>query len=173
MDVFKKFIRPQASQELTVRVGRFAVIAFGLVAIFLAPQLGNPAISNSIFTIIQEGQGFVSPGILAVFAFGLLVRKGPAVCGTAGLLTNIVAYGALKLMVPDLQFLNRMAVCFGLCLLVMAAITLIKPLDEPIVFEKNTEIALETSSVAKVGGILVVGTALVFYFMFSSMGFAG
>jgi SSS family solute:Na+ symporter len=173
MDVFRKFIRPNASQEMTVRVGRFAVVAFGLVAIFLAPQLGNPAISNSIFTIIQEGQGFISPGILAVFAFGLLVRKGPAVCGTAGLLTNIVAYGALKLMVPDLQFLNRMAVCFGLCLLVMAAITLLKPLDEPIVFEKNTEIALETSSIAKVGGILVIGTALVFYFMFSSMGFAG
>jgi SSS family solute:Na+ symporter len=173
MDVFKKFIRPKASQELTVRVGRFAVIAFGLVAIFLAPQLGNPAISNSIFTIIQEGQGFISPGILAVFAFGLLVRKGPAVCGTAGLLTNIVAYGALKLMVPDLQFLNRMAVCFGLCLLVMAAITLLRPLDEPVVFKKNTEIALETSNTARIGGILVIGTALVFYFMFSSMGFAG
>jgi len=173
MDVFKKFIRPKASQEMTVRVGRFAVVVFGLVAIFLAPQLGNPAISNSIFTIIQEGQGFISPGILAVFAFGLLVRKGPAVCGTAGLLTNIVAYGLLKVAVPDLQFLNRMAVCFGLCLLVMAAITLIKPLDEPIVFEKNTEIALETSGIAKVGGILVIGTALVFYFLFSSMGFAG
>jgi len=96
------------------------VVAFGVVAVILAPQLGNPAIGNSIFTIIQEGQGFISPGILAVFAFGLLIRKGPAVCGTAGLLTNIVAYGALKLMVPDLQFLNRMAVCFGLCLLVMA-----------------------------------------------------
>ena len=173
MDVFKKFIRPKASQEVTVKVGRFAVIAFGLVAIFLAPQLGNPAISNSIFTIIQEGQGFISPGILAVFAFGLLVRKGPAVCGTAGLLTNIVAYGLLKVAVPDLQFLNRMAVCFGLCLLVMAAITLLKPLDEPVVFKKNTEIALETSNTARIGGILVIGTALVFYFMFSSMGFAG
>ncbi|MEJ2483268.1 MAG: sodium/solute symporter, partial [Gemmatimonadota bacterium] len=133
IDVFKKFIRPEAGQETTVRVGRFAVIAFGLVAIFLAPQLGDPAISNSIFTIIQEGQGFISPGILAVFAFGLLVRTGPAVCGTAGLLTNIVAYGALKLMVPELQFLNRMAVCFGLCLLVMAAITVVRPRTEPIV----------------------------------------
>ncbi|MBT8478005.1 MAG: hypothetical protein KJO06_03745, partial [Gemmatimonadetes bacterium] len=54
MDVFKKFIRPKASQATTVRVGRFAVVAFGIVAVFLAPQLGNPAISNSIFTIIQE-----------------------------------------------------------------------------------------------------------------------
>ncbi len=173
IDVFKKFIRPDAAQETTVKVGRFAVIAFGLVAIFLAPQLGDPAISNSIFTIIQEGQGFISPGILAVFAFGLLVRKGPAVCGTAGLLTNIVAYGALKLMVPELQFLNRMAVCLGLCLLVMTAITLIRPRAEPIVFEQNTEIALETSGLAKLGGILVVATALLFYFLFSPAGLAG
>jgi SSS family solute:Na+ symporter len=173
IDVFKKFIRPRASQETTVKVGRFAVIAFGLVAIFLAPQLGDPAISNSIFTIIQEGQGFISPGILAVFAFGLLVRKGPAVCGTAGLMTNILAYGALKLMVPELQFLNRMAVCFGLCLLVMAAITVVRPRAEPIVFEQNTEIALETSGLAKLAGILVVATALLFYFLFSPIGVAG
>jgi SSS family solute:Na+ symporter len=173
IDVFKKFIRPRASQETTVKVGRFAVIAFGLVAIFLAPQLGDPAISNSIFTIIQEGQGFISPGILAVFAFGLLVRRGPAVCGTAGLMTNIVAYGALKLMVPELQFLNRMAVCFGLCLLVMTAITVVRPRAEPIVFEQNTEIALETSGLAKLAGILVVATALLFYFLFSPIGVAG
>jgi SSS family solute:Na+ symporter len=173
MDVFKKFIRPKASQATTVRVGRFAVVAFGIVAVLLAPQLGNPAISNSIFTIIQEGQGFISPGILAIFAFGLIVRRGPAVCGTAGLLTNIVAYGLLKLAVPDLQFLNRMAVCFALCLIVMAGITLVKPLAKPVVFKQNTEIALETSGIAKIGGVLVIATALLFYFLFSPAGLAG
>ncbi|MBT8477418.1 MAG: transporter, partial [Gemmatimonadetes bacterium] len=125
------------------------------------------------FTIIQEGQGFISPGILAVFAFGLLVRRGPAVCGTAGLLTNIVAYGLLKLAVPDLQFLNRMAVCFALCLIVMAGITLVKPRAEPIVFEQNTAIELETSGIAKIGGVLVIATAILFYFLFSPLGLAG
>ena len=173
MDVFKKFIRPKASQETTVRVGRFAVVAFGIVAVFLAPRLGDPAISNSIFTIIQEGQGFISPGILAVFAFGLLIRRGPAVCGTAGLLTNIVAYGLLKVAVPDIQFLNRMAVCFALCLIVMAGITLVKPLAEPIVFKQNTAIELQTSGIAKIGGVLVIATALLFYFLFSPLGIAG
>jgi SSS family solute:Na+ symporter len=173
MDVFKKFIRPAASQEATVRVGRFAVVAFGIVAVLLAPQLGNPAISNSIFTIIQEGQGFISPGILAVFAFGLVIRRGPAVCGTAGLLTNIVAYGLMKVAVPEVQFLNRMAVCFALCLIVMAGITLVKPLAEPVVFKQNTAIALDTSRVAKIGGVIVIATALLFYFLFSTAGIAG
>ncbi|MDP2470706.1 MAG: sodium/solute symporter [Candidatus Palauibacterales bacterium] len=173
MDVFKKFIKPTASQESTVTVGRFAVVAFGIVAVLLAPQLGNPAISNSIFTIIQEGQGFISPGILAVFAFGLVIRRGPAVCGTAGLLTNIAAYGLLKVAVPELQFLNRMAVCFALCLVVMAGITLVKPLAQPVVFEQNTAIALDSSRTAKIGGVIVIATALLFYFLFSTAGLAG
>ncbi|MDH3290197.1 MAG: sodium/solute symporter [Gemmatimonadota bacterium] len=173
MDVFKKYIAPGAGQEAVVRVGRFAVVAFGIVAVLLAPQLGNPAISNSIFTIIQEGQGFISPGILAVFAFGLVIRRGPAACGTAGLLTNIVAYGVLKLAVPDLQFLNRMAVCFALCLAVMTAITLVKPLAEPVEFKQNTAIALESSRIAKLGAVIVIAIALLFYFLFSSAGLAG
>ncbi len=94
-------------------------------------------------------------------------------CGTAGLLTNIVAYGLLKVAVPDIQFLNRMAVCFALCLIVMAGITLVKPLAEPVVFKQNTEIALETSGIAKIGGVLVIATALLFYFLFSPAGLAG
>ncbi len=173
MDVFKKYIAPAASQRSVVRVGRFAVVAFGIVAVLLAPQLGNPAISNSIFTIIQEGQGFISPGILAVFAFGLVIRRGPAVCGTAGLLTNIVAYGLLKLAVPDLQFLNRMAVCFALSLGIMAAITLVKPLAEPVEFKQNTAIALDSSRTAKLGAVIVVAIALLFYLLFSKAGLAG
>lgn len=172
MDVFRKFLSPNATQATVVRVGRGSVVGFAVVAILLAPQLGNPAISNSIFTIIQEGQGFISPGILAVFAFGLLFRRAPAVCGTVGLLTNIVAYGLLKVFVPDLQFLNRMAVCFALCLAIMAAITLVRPLPQPMVFRQNTTIALESSRGAKIGGVVVVAIVLLFYFLFSPVGLA-
>ncbi|MBE0592275.1 MAG: sodium/solute symporter [Gemmatimonadales bacterium] len=173
MDVYKKFLSPNSSQTTVVRVGRISVVIFAAVAILLAPQLGDPAISNSIFTIIQEGQGFISPGILAVFVFGLVFRRAPAVCGTVGLLTNIAAYGLLKLTVPDLQFLNRMAVCFALCLAIMAAITLVRPSPEPVVFRHNTTIALESSRTAKIGGVLVVAMTLLLYFLFSPAGLAG
>ncbi|TFG51964.1 MAG: hypothetical protein E4H37_07050 [Gemmatimonadales bacterium] len=172
MDVFKKFISPKATQTTVVRVGRYSVVCFAAVAVLLAPQLGNPAISNSIFTIIQEGQGFISPGILAVFAFGLIIRRAPAVCGTVGLVTNIVAYGLLKLSVPSLQFLNRMAVCFALCLAIMAVITLVRPLPQPMEFRQNTTIALESSRSAKILGVVVVAIVVMFYFLFSPMGLA-
>jgi len=170
MDIYRKYISPEAGQKTIVTLGRICVVVFTGIAIFLAPQLGNPKISNSIFTIIQESQGFISPGILAVFVFGLLVRKAPPMAGVIGLVTNIVAYGLLKLMVPSVQFLNRMAICFGLCMVVMLIIRVIKPLAEPIVFKKNTTIELHTSKSALVVGILVVILTLILYAIFSPIG---
>jgi SSS family solute:Na+ symporter len=169
MDIYKKFLNPETTQKQLVLVGRISVVVFALVAVFLAPRLGDPKISHSIFTIIQESQGFVSPGILAVFAFGLLVRKAPPMAGVLGLLTNIVSYGVLKVAVPQVQFLNRMAICFGLCLVVMAFITLVRPLAQPIEFKQNTSINLEGSKGAALAGIVVVIMTLILYVIFSPL----
>lgn len=169
MDIFKKYLSPDASQKSIVLIGRICVIVFTFIAIALAPQLGNPKISNSIFTIIQEGQGFISPGILAVFVFGFIVRKAPAAAGVCGLLTNIIAYGALKVFAPDIQFLNRMAICFALCFVVMTVLRIVKPLAQPIEFKTNTTIELHSSRGALVAGIIVVAITLVFYLLFSPL----
>ena len=170
MDIYKKYIRPEASQSGIVLIGRICVVVFSAIAVLLAPKLGDPKISNSIFTIIQEGQGFISPGILAVFVFGLIVRKAPPIAGVVGLLTNIVAYGLLKLYVPGVQFLNRMALCLAICMIVMAVITILKPLAEPVEFKKNTDLDLKSSGGAKVVGVLVVALTLLLYFLFSPIG---
>ncbi|MCK5174746.1 MAG: hypothetical protein KAR47_15235, partial [Planctomycetes bacterium] len=90
--------------------------------------------------------------------------------GVMGLLTNIVAYGTLKVMLPDVQFLNRMAICFALCMAVMMIITLIKPLAEPIVFKQNTTIDLKPSKGAKLAGIFVVIATIILYILFSPIG---
>ncbi len=173
MDIFTRYIDREASQKRLILLGRICVVVFSAIAIFLAPALGNPKYSHSIFTIIQESQGFISPGIVAVFAFGLIVHKAPRFSGVVGLLTSIVSYGTLKVLVPGVQFLNRMAICFGLCLLVMAIITAIKPLAEPVEFKLNTTIELHTSRGAKYAGIVVVILTLILYVIFSPIGIAG
>ncbi len=177
MDVYKKYISPNAGSKTVVFLGRLSVLFFTVVAVLLAPQLGNPKISNSIFTIIQESQGLISPGILAVFVFGLLVRKAPPIAGVAGLLTNIVAYGGMYLagrykIGPDIQFLNRMAICFGLCLVVMWIITMMRPLPQPIEFKKQSNLNLASSKGALVVGVLIVLITLTFYVIFSPLGLA-
>ncbi|RKY08967.1 MAG: sodium:proton symporter [Planctomycetota bacterium] len=185
MDIYKKYIKPDASQGRFVFLGRVCVVVFSGIAIFLAPVLGNPKYSHSIFTIIQESQGCLSPGILSVFVFGLLVRRGPGVCGAVGLITNIIVYGGLKivstmsgLMENDLMstlvgnFLNRMAISFVACLIVMTIITMVKPLPEPVVFRQNTTIDLTGSRNARLAGIAVVVLTLLLYVVFSPIGLA-
>jgi SSS family solute:Na+ symporter len=81
----------------------------------------------------------------------------------------MVAYGSLKFLAPQVQFLNRMAICFGICLLVMAAITAVKPLPQPIEFKQNTEIALETSKGARIAGMVVIALTLLLYIIFSPL----
>ena len=172
IDIYQKYVRPEATQKEIVRIGRACVFACAAIAVLLAPQLGNPAVSNSIFTIIQEGQGFISPGILAVFAFGLLIKRAPRISGVAGLVTNIVAYGLLKVAVPEVQFLNRMAICFALCIAVMTALTVAKPMREPVVFESNAGIQLTQSRGALRVGYVLIGATILLYLVFSPLGIA-
>ncbi len=177
MDIYQKYLNPKAAQKSIVFLGRVCVVVFSIIAVSLAPKLGNPKISNSIFTIIQEAQGLISPGILAVFVFGLIVRKAPPIAGVIGLLTNIISYGGMYLMGrfkigPDIQFLNRMAICFGLCLLVMSIIRLVNPMAQAIEFKANTTIKLETSKGAKLAGLIVIIITLILYVLFSPIGLA-
>jgi SSS family solute:Na+ symporter len=186
MDIYKKYIKPDASQKRFIFLGRVCVVVFSGIAIFLAPVLGNPKYSHSIFTIIQESQGYLSPGILSVFVFGLLIRRAPGICGAVGLITNIIVYGGLKivstmsgLMENNLMnilvgnFLNRMAISFVVCLIVMTIITIARPLPEPVVFRQNTTIDLTGSKNARIAGVAVVVITLLLYVLFSPIGLAG
>jgi SSS family solute:Na+ symporter len=165
MDLFKPFIHKEASQATLVAVGRLTVAGFAAVGCIMSPLLDDPAFGG-IFKYIQEFQGFISPGILAVFVFGLLIHKAPALCGTLGLVVNPVFYGALKLLAPNLAFLDRMAVCFFGVLGLMALVTWLKPLAKPVELPVTTKIQLEASPGAKTAGIVVVVVTLILYAIF-------
>ena len=174
MDFYAKFKKSPESHQL-VRVGRIFVIIFVILAAIIAPKLDD---FKSIFKYIQEFQGFLSPGILAVFIFGFFSPRTPRWFGVVGILTNIIAYGSLKWGLGDwiasngfwyaqeMAFLDRMALCFLLVLGIGIAITLIKPMTTPVVLPENSEIELESSKGAQiVGGVIVVAT-IALYAMF-------
>lgn len=164
IDIFQK-LKPHSSQDTLVSAGKFFTVLFVLISCVIAPNLGNPAFGG-IFTFIQEFQGFISPGVLMVFLFGFLVPRAPRFLGWLGIAVNVVLYGALKVAAPGIPFLNRMAICFGVVLAVMTAITLIKPLEKPVVMPTTDLIALESSKKAKVIGIGVVIATLALYVIF-------
>lgn len=178
MDIFRR-LKKDASQHQLVTVGRVCVVIFVLIAMIIAPSLDNPKFGG-VFKFIQEFQGFISPGILAIFIFGVLVHKAPRSCGTVGLILNPLLYGGLKWAdkIPGLDqtdlgrqiaaipFLNRMAICFFVLLAVLTAMRLAMPLAKPVDLPVNTKINLESKADVKVWGGIVVVCTLALYAIF-------
>ena len=165
MDVYKKFLSKDASQKALVTVGRICVGVFAVVGCLVAPQLDNPKFGG-VFKFIQEFQGYISPGILAVFVFGLLNRKAPSITGVVGLILCPILYLSIKIVTPEMAFLDRMAITFFGVIAVMWIITLIAPRKEAFVITQNTEMALESSGIAKVFGATVVAVTIALYVYF-------
>ncbi len=165
MDIYRKF-RRDASQYELVTAGRVFVVLFVLIAMLIAPFLGSP-IFGGIFTFIQEFQGFISPGILAIFLFGLLVHRAPRSVGTVGLVLNPILYAILKWFTPwEIAFLDRMAICFFVIMIVLAVMTILRPLDKPVELPVNKDMKVESSRGAMVFGGVVVCLTLVLYAIF-------
>ena len=165
IDIYHAYINKKASQKQLVGVGRISVGVFVVVGCVVAPLLDDPKFGG-IFTYIQEFQGYVSPGVLAVFLFGLLNRTAAGVTGVVGLLLNPVLYFLFKQYMPQLDFLNRMAACMVIVLAVMTVIGFFAKLPQPVQFHANTHLNLESSKGAKWGGVAVVVLTAILYVIF-------
>jgi SSS family solute:Na+ symporter len=168
MDIYHRYMNRTASQKALVGAGRIAVGVFAVLGCLIAPNLDK---FGSIFKYIQMFQGYASPGILAVFVFGILNRRGPGLCGVVGLLLNPVLYWYLDKH-TTFAFLDSMAICFFTVLAVMWLIAVVKPLAQPVEFKINTRLNLESSSGAKLAGIAIVIATIILYFIFSPLGIA-
>jgi SSS family solute:Na+ symporter len=178
MDIYAK-LRKGATQTELVRAGRVFVVLFVLVAMLIAPALGDPAFGG-IFTFIQEFQGFISPGILAIFLFGLLIHRAPRFVGTVGLLLNPILYGLFKFSpkllgdanpgflatVAEWSFLDRMGLCFGIVIATLTLLTLVAPLKKPVDLPVNPQMDVTPSKGAMVCGGMVIAATLVLYAVF-------
>jgi len=165
MDLFKRHWKKDASQKTLVWTGRITTAVFVVIGMVIAPKLGDPRFMG-IFTYIQEFQGYISPGILAVFVFGMIFKKAPAAAGVTGLILCVPVYGFLHWQFGDMAFLNRMAVTFIIDLVVMGVITIAAPLPEPKVLPVREEFDMRpTPSVVWLGAAVIVVT-LVLYAIF-------
>ncbi|MCA8949164.1 MAG: sodium/solute symporter [Planctomycetes bacterium] len=165
MDLFREYIRRGAAQRTLVLTGRVCVGLFTVIGCLIAPLLGDPEFGG-IFTFIQEFQGFISPGILAVFVFGLFVPRAPTFCGVLGLLLNPLVYWLLMFVLPEFAFLDRMAVSFGCVLALMGGLTLLFPRTSPLPPRPTPSIDLVSCGVAKTVGTAVVVVTLILYAVF-------
>ena len=165
MDLFRRHWKKDASEKTLIWTGRVTTAVFVVIGMLIAPKLGDPRFMG-IFTYIQEFQGYISPGILAVFVFGMFFKKAPPAAGVTGLILTVPVYGFLHWQFGGIAFLNRMAITFVIILIVMAIITKLKPLAEPKVMPVREEFDMRPTPSVIWLGALVIAITLVLYVIF-------
>jgi len=156
IDIYKRYMRPEASQHRLMVVGRYATAVFVLLACIMAPL---PMLVEGVFKYIQMFQGFISPGILSVFAIGLLVPRATSMAALAGMLMNIPVYALLLWSLPGMAFLNHMAITFLIVVVTMLLVTWYAPLDEPKEMNIRSDVDITPHPwAATVGGLIIVLT---------------
>ena len=162
--------KPASGTQL-VAVGKVGVLVCAVIATVVAPFLDNPAFGG-IFTFIQEFQGFLSPGVLAVFLFGFFVPKCPRVFGWLGIVIGAVAYASFKwvsiLGCTGDSFLNRMGYSLIVVCVVGLVLTIVNHIKggEAVVLEDKGIIEMKTSGRAKGFGWAVIAATVALYILF-------
>ncbi|MBQ7022953.1 MAG: sodium/solute symporter [Akkermansia sp.] len=174
MDIYakaKEVAGTPASNTQLVAMGKIGVLVCAVIATVISPFLDNPAFGG-IFTFIQEFQGFLSPGVLAVFLFGFFVPKCPRIFGWLGILIGAVSFAAFKwvelLGCTDSSFLNRMGYSLIVVCVVGALLTINNALrgGEAVVLGDKGIIEMKTSGRAKIFGWAVIIATVVLYYIF-------
>lgn len=164
MDIYREFIDKNASETKQVRVGRIAAMSAFVVAAIVAPALGN---LDQAFQFIQEYTGFVSPGVFAIFFFGVFWKKTTSNAALTAAILTIPLSTALKFGFPNLPFIDRMGVVFLIIASLIVVISLYegKGKDHPKSIEVNREL-FRTSSTFKFGAIGIAGILAALYIIF-------
>jgi SSS family solute:Na+ symporter len=164
MDIYKKYFGQDASETKQVTVGRITAAAAFVIAAIVAPALGQ---LDQAFQFIQEYTGFISPGVFAIFFFGVFWKKTTSNAALVGAALSIPLSVVLKIAFPDLPFLDRMGVVFLVLAALMIAISLIegKGKDHPNSIEINKDL-FKTSTGFKIGAFIITGIIAALYTVF-------
>jgi SSS family solute:Na+ symporter len=190
LDIYKKAINKDATEERQVFLGRMTVIVAMVIAILLAFALGEKLMGEGKqgFQYIQEYTGFVSPGIFAMFFLGLFWKKTTS---NAALFATIggFAFAVILKFLPQfadlsflssigfskddgtgvfvIPFLDRMGIIFIACLIGMWIISKIenKKGIKPKGLETDSKMFRVDSRFA-IGAIIALGLLTALYIVY-------
>jgi SSS family solute:Na+ symporter len=165
LDVVRRLFRKEAKQAEMVWLGRIMVIVFVVIGCLLAPMLADPKFGG-VFQFIQQFQGYIWPGVVAAFCFGMLVKKAPPAAGVVALVTGPLFYGLLQKFATDIHFLLHVLIAFIAVCVLMGLITLAAPMREAKVLPERKDLDLRTDPKTKMLGAAVILGVVVFIVVF-------
>ncbi|MBR5275276.1 MAG: sodium/solute symporter [Bacteroidales bacterium] len=123
MDIYKKYINPNAGDKKLVNIGRLtSLTALVIAAIAVKPLLGG---LDQAFQYIQEYSGFIYPGIVVVFGLGLLWKRASNKAAVWSAIATIPLGVLFKLTMPEVAFQLRAGYVFMILVTMFIIISLI------------------------------------------------
>ena len=163
LDVYRPLHPGDESESSLVTIGRIASLTAITIAVFVSkPLLGN---FPQAFQYIQEFTGFFTPGICAIFLVGVLWKGANA---NGALLAAIGSFAfslIMKLVIPDVPFMDRVLYVFLLCCALMFVIGMLGR-QRPAATIDLGDVDFSTSTGYAIGSIVVVAILILLYSVF-------
>lgn len=171
LDIYRKYFRKNASEKELVRTGRWAVVLSMLVACLIVPSM---RVLDQAYQFIQEYEGFISPGVLAVFLLGMFWKRTTTAAALTAVILTIPLSTVLKFLpvwthgaFPDYAFLDRMSIVFVILVVLMVFITLRDPKNrvQPALIQVDTR-QFRCSPAFIAGSLVIIGILATLYTVF-------
>lgn len=128
INIFKKSLKPDASEEEIVKVGKYLGLGLALTAMIVAPLVAKAP--DGLFFLIQQLQGIFNSPILSVVLVGLLTKRVPAIAAKLGLLFGMSAYILCNFVIQvDMHFFHLVGLLFVLNVIFMLVVGYFYPQD--------------------------------------------
>jgi SSS family solute:Na+ symporter len=137
LDIYKRTIRPAASESHLVRVGRLSSVIIIIVAIILGGFINR--LSGSLFVYIQSLYAFFAPPFAAIFPLGILFRRMNAQGATTAVILGFLLGVGLKIYVQVVDahpawiepFQMQAALNWVFCIVICVIVSLCTPRPRP------------------------------------------
>lgn len=164
MDIYKPSLKKEVSEKHLVSVGRIV----GLSAITLAVLVAQPLLGGQeqVFQFIQKYTGYVSPGIVVLFFFGLFWKKASATGALWTAIASVPISVLVDMLFPKVPFLDQMGIVFIVLSLQMIIISLVNnKADSPKAIELESD-DFKTTNLFNAGALGIIIILAVLYILF-------
>lgn len=164
LDIYKQYIKPDASEKQLIRTGKITIwFAMGIAAL-IAPQL---RVLEQAYQFIQEYSSFITPGVFAIFLLGMFWKRTTSTAALVAALLTIPLSTLFKFTLEHIPFLDRMGIIFVILVSVMVIITLSdkRSKDNPQGLELEASM-FKVSTGFLVSSILICGILVALYTVF-------
>lgn len=90
LDIFKKYIKPNADEKKLVWTGRVTILIAMIVSVLFTWNDTLGIGGEGGFTFIQKYTGFISPGVFAMFMLGMFWKRTTGAAAIAGVICGFV-----------------------------------------------------------------------------------